>query len=68
MISIKLVLGSFSSSYFVHCNRELNGVAHSLAKESALNCLGEVWFANPPNMICKLICRGMCTFFPRPCH
>jgi hypothetical protein len=51
--SILLELQYFKSFSFAHCRRDANGVAHSLAKAVASQCLEARWIVQPPSFICN---------------
>jgi len=57
-------LKSFQFADFVHVPRELNGMAHVLAKEAALYSLDCCWLEEIPACISNLVLREK-SFVPR---
>jgi hypothetical protein len=58
--SIHHELGPFQFASFAHCQRDANGVAHSLAQEVASRCLDTKSVEFPPSLICTQLFRELC--------
>jgi hypothetical protein len=58
--SIKKELEGFRFSSVSYCRREVNCVAHELAKEASSKGIDEVWLEEWPNFISEVVCRDFC--------